>query len=791
MTKSKNPEYNSKPQVGKSGPGPRPVFRPRVVVKLHDWVECPYEDGIERVLFKQYGDGPLEDLVKKDDFRFVRLFTAVEPEQLNRLVKQAAERDPNYKPHNFLSWFTVDTPKGMKSIELVKLLMHWEIVEQAHQDAPAIDPVVNPNDDPRWPNQGYLDPAPDGIDAEFAWTIPGGAGAGQGVVDLEQGWTLNHEDLAAHSASLLFGVLQNGSRPHGTAVLGEICAVDNTVGCVGIAPEIASVNVSSHSGSLANVPDAIVAAIATMDFGQVLLLEVQTVAPAAPVSGAPVELIDESFEAIRLASALGIIVVEAGGNGANNLDTVLNGAGDQVLNPASVDFRDSGAIIVGAASSAAPHTRMGFSSFGARVDCYAWGENVDTTSSTAAGSTTLYTSTFNGTSSASPIITGAALVVQGVVDAAGGGLLSPAQMRQVLSDPVTGTASNDPGTDLIGVMPDLRSIIEDTLDTGLSDVYIRDNTSDTGNPHSGSISSSPDVIARKSTVPNAQLAFGEGSGTENSNTLGYEVEAGQDNFIYTRVRNRGAVAAGSTRITVYWSEVATLVTPDMWNLIDTAVLPGVPVGDVLTAADAIVWASGDIPATGHYCFVAIIDTADDPAPPLAALVNFDNFRSFIRSNNNATWRNFNVVDFDPSLNPTVPMPFIVAGALDRAMEMGVEVVARLPKGARLVLEAPLHFLECAGLAQLDLKIKGDRGLVTLRPNGLQQLGVFRFPAKYKTRLGLLVEIPKEAQGLGGYRIVARQYLAKNNEELGRVTWYLASPEWQKRRERQEKCLFQD
>ncbi|MBE9550188.1 MAG: hypothetical protein IMF09_12355 [Proteobacteria bacterium] len=74
-------------------------------------------------------------------------------------------------------------------------------------------------------------------------------------------------------------------------------------------------NVSSHSGSLANVPDAIVAAIATMDFGQVLLLEVQTVAPAAPVFGAPVELIDESFEAIRLASALGIIVVEAGGNG--------------------------------------------------------------------------------------------------------------------------------------------------------------------------------------------------------------------------------------------------------------------------------------------------------------------------------------------------------------------------------------------------------------------------------------------------------------------------------------------
>jgi len=127
--------------------------------------------------------------------------------------------------------------------------------------------------------------------------------------------------------------------------------------------------------------------------------------------GAPVELIDDIFETIRLASALGIIVVEAGGNGTQNLDTVTNAAGHQVLNPASADFRDSGAIVVGAGSSAAPHTRLGFSSFGHRVNCYAWGENVETTDSDSGGATTLYQSAFNGTSSASPIITGAALAV--------------------------------------------------------------------------------------------------------------------------------------------------------------------------------------------------------------------------------------------------------------------------------------------------------------------------------------------------------------------------------------------
>jgi serine protease len=399
-------------EIGKQGADVRPQFRPRAVVKLHDWVDVPYQDGVERVLADRYGPGPLADLI--DQLAFVRLYTAVDDGEMTRLVDLAMERDPSYKGHRFDRWFTVDSPAGLRSEELVKLLLSWEIVESARPDAPAVDPVVNASDDPRSPNQGYLNAAPEGIDAEFAWTVTGGAGAGQRFVDVEQGWTLDHEDLNAHGATLLFGTLVDTSRPHGTSVLGEVCAVDNAVGCVGIVPEIDSVDVTSHSGSLANVANAIMSALPSLDAGNVILLEVQTITPAAPVFGAPIELLDDAFQAIRLASALGIAVVEAGGNGTNDLDVVRNFAGQQVLNAASSDFRDSGAIVVGAASSAAPHTRRNSSSFGPRVDCYAWGENVDTTSSNTAGSQTLYTTTFNGTSSASPIITGAALAVQGV-----------------------------------------------------------------------------------------------------------------------------------------------------------------------------------------------------------------------------------------------------------------------------------------------------------------------------------------------------------------------------------------
>lgn len=69
--------------------------------------------------------------------------------------------------------------------------------------------------------------------------------------------------------------------------------------------------------------------------------------------------------------------------------------------------------MVGAGSSSFPHERMWFSNYGSRIDVYGWGENVDTTTAEQSRSAVnLYTSSFSGTSSASPIIAGAATLVQ-------------------------------------------------------------------------------------------------------------------------------------------------------------------------------------------------------------------------------------------------------------------------------------------------------------------------------------------------------------------------------------------
>ncbi|HYP05178.1 MAG TPA: S8 family peptidase [Bryobacteraceae bacterium] len=753
----------------------RPRFINRVVVKFLEHLQIPYEDGLNERL-DELAIGSWKDLASRfPGISIHRMYTSVKPEELQRLVTTATRRDPSYQPRDLLTYFVIECPPQVNPDELVKALSAWRTVEKAYFDPPGSEPLVNPGDDPRSPNQGYLDPAPTGIDAEYAWGFPGGDGAGQQVIDLERGWTLDHEDLVALGATLIHGSIRDGSRPHGTSVLGEICAVDNSLGCVGITPNVASVQVTSYWDSTR--ANAMMAAIAVLPFGGVLLLEAQLNANIGGVNwvNLPIEALDAEFETIRLATALGITVVEAAGNGSNDLDTFADDLGRQVLNRSSGNFRDSGAIMVGAGSSTVPHARLGFSNFGSRIDCYGWGEDVDTATSntTMPFNTTSYTGGFNGTSSASPIITGAALAVQGIAEASSGFRFNPLQLRAILSNAATGTASANPAVDRIGVMPNLRAIIDQDIIGVAPDIYLRDFVGDVGDPHVGAISASPDVILRKEPVANPEAAFGEGSGFEDDATLGYEAEAGQDNFIYLRVRNRGGSNATNVNGMVYWSPVSTLVTPDLWTLVGSVNIPLVPAGDTLTVSDSIVWPSAEIPGTGHYCLVGLIGTAADPAPNPAVLFDWDTFRAFIRNNNNVTWRNFNVVDNDPdvSMDPNyVVLPFLAAGAPRQSLRMRLEVVARLPRGSKAMLELPFQMREVLqGFGPFHVGKDRRSFQIPVNAHGIRRLPEISFPAKARMPLRLLVHIPEEYRAKP-YEVYVRQIFKK--EEVGRVTWRL-------------------
>jgi serine protease len=166
------------------------------------------------------------------------LIDSVDARRLSGMVERARQTDLDIERDrpDFSLWYQIVTPIGVNADELAKALRQLDAVETAYVMRP-LPPPVSPGDDPRYPNQGYLAAAPSGIDAVYAWGFAGGDGTGVGFVDMEQGWNLNHEDLAAAGITMISGV-NSAYFYHGTSVLGELRMVDNTFGGVGIAPPV-------------------------------------------------------------------------------------------------------------------------------------------------------------------------------------------------------------------------------------------------------------------------------------------------------------------------------------------------------------------------------------------------------------------------------------------------------------------------------------------------------------------------------------------------------------------------
>jgi cysteine-rich repeat protein len=294
-------------------------------------------------------------------------------------------------------------------------------------------------------SQGYEQAAPSGIGKLDPTLVPGGDGSGITIVDIEYQWVLDHEDLelppsANIDTATLFDPFAFDEGNHGTAVLGELGARENGYGVAGIVPgatlKVAPVDTVEFGYDIGR---AVSLATAVLGPGDVILIEQQTCVCSLPCDSnqfglGPVEWFQPWYDAIATATAMGIVVVEAAGNGSVNLDQpACVGAFDRSL-------RDSGAIIVGAAD---PDFRawLGFSCYGSRVDLQGWGVSVVTSGYgdlfDPGDLRQRYTAFFSGTSSASPIVTGASAALQGVRTAAGFPPYTPAELRQLLR--ATGT----------------------------------------------------------------------------------------------------------------------------------------------------------------------------------------------------------------------------------------------------------------------------------------------------------------------------------------------------------------
>jgi hypothetical protein len=421
-----------------------------------------------------------------------------------------------------LSIFYKVTGSSKSLAQLASALRELQLVQSAYikpgAELPFIDtgeqvingpPSLNPTPDlTRF--QEFLNPASaGGLDARYAWTKTGGTGKDVNIIDIEGAWRFSHEDLVENPSGCVGGVQVSKFkwRKHGTAVLGILGGDHNKFGIAGMCPDACVRTISIFGNSNGDpspdwgIPEAIRVAADMLRPGDIILLELHQPGPVVNFQEnetnnfgyIPVEWWPCNMAAILYAAARKVIVVEAGGNGEQNLDAEIYCKNplpphgpfpDWWRNPFKRDPIDTGAILVGAGlppkdthglDLGPDRSRWHLSNFGKHVDTQAWGVAVGTCGGNNdigdhnAGEDRHYTSGFSGTSSASALVAGVLGCLQGVLRAKGS-FLEPGMARSLLQDNMLGgpQQSGPLGpVDLqhIGPRPDLRRLIDQLAPT--------------------------------------------------------------------------------------------------------------------------------------------------------------------------------------------------------------------------------------------------------------------------------------------------------------------------------------
>ncbi|HMT03228.1 MAG TPA: fibronectin type III domain-containing protein [Burkholderiales bacterium] len=324
-------------------------------------------------------------------------------------------------------------------------------------------PIYNATPGNYQSNQFYLDNSASGINATNFWSTFGNRGSGIKIVDIEQGVNVNHQDLP--NITVLNTGSTNTFDEHGTAVCGEIASKNNGWGTTGIASDC-----QYYFAPVGNIANAITLASNSINAGDFILIEQQMFGPncnncsqSNQLGMVPVEWELANYTAIQTAVNNNRIIIEAAGNGFQNLDDAIYSTGNGGHYP-FLPQNNSGAIMVGAGASqngsSVERSRLAYSNYGSRVDLQGIGENVMTTGYggyyNSEGVNYQYTSSFSGTSSASPIVTGAGILLQSKYKQTTGNILNPASIRSLIK--LTGKPQQNginPISQNIGELPDV------------------------------------------------------------------------------------------------------------------------------------------------------------------------------------------------------------------------------------------------------------------------------------------------------------------------------------------------
>ncbi|OGQ29428.1 MAG: hypothetical protein A3F82_07885 [Deltaproteobacteria bacterium RIFCSPLOWO2_12_FULL_44_12] len=330
-------------------------------------------------------------------------------------------------------------PDRTKAKELLIKLVKEPLFEMIYPRMKSSFPGINSVPDLTG-NQGYLDD----LNIRAVW-MRGITGQNTYIGDEEGKPNWKHEDFPATVHQCSMG---DGPSTHATMVMGILIGLHNEHGIDGISPD-SKTCIPPGGGE----PDFI------RKGASAWLVEEQTSNPGTWPSSAlhcnnddqtecvSLEFFPDSFESYQIATAMGVPVILPAGNGNINMDTTRYLTNEEGLRWPNLSRQDSGAIMVGA-SMGANHEKAPFGNCGRRVNLFAWGSGVVTTSYPGKGfdwygpsnpntgdPNVYYTNAFGGTSPAGAIIAGTVALLQSYAMRQMGSnykQLTPEKIREIL-----------------------------------------------------------------------------------------------------------------------------------------------------------------------------------------------------------------------------------------------------------------------------------------------------------------------------------------------------------------------
>ena len=305
------------------------------------------------------------------------------------------------------------------------------------------------------------------------------------------------------------------------------------------------------------------------------------------------------------------------------------------------------------------------------------------------------------------------------------------------------------------------------------DLYLRDNLGDHGREPliNGGISCSPDIIVYNQELLDPEATLGTPA-AQQSDTLGSPVESGQDNFIYLRVQNRGTQPTSGTA-RVFWADPSVLPTPNSWTEITDPANPITipPINpQEMKIVGPIVWKKADIPGKGHYCFIGLINSGNDPAPDPATIHTTNDYYNFIRLSNNATWKNFDVVDIFK--NSLTNLDFAIQGwpKIKLSADLMIDL-SQLPTNMNVTLRILKRLSFSASLKNAKLvKESATYQQFKLVAGKQALLRNINLKASDSCQATLQITIPEKTSD-GNYRLAVAEII--DGKEMGRVTRMLS------------------